>query len=1090
MRKLLLIISLFLLASLLQDALAQSRKISGRVISSQDNKPLPGVSVFVKGTPIGTVTNGEGNFELNIPSTAKTVSFAFLSMKPVELPASSENFNVVMDPDVIGVNQVVVTALGISREKKSLGYATQNISGESISQIKNDNFINNLSGKVSGVQIRVNGNMGGSTNAIIRGSSSLTGNNQALFVVDGIPINNTNNNNKDQLNGRSGYDFGNAAADINPNDIESVNVLKGAAATALYGSRAANGVILITTKKGLAATASTKKFEVNVNSNLTVGIIDKSTFPNYQKNYGAGYGPFYGPSNDSRLDSIDIDGDGKLDLVTPLTEDASMGEKFDPKLLVYQWDSFDPASPNYKKKTPWVNSPNGPITFFNNSVSYTNSFDISRGDQFSSFRLGYTNLNATDIMPNSSLIKNNLDFTGSIKVVDKLKVTSSINYINTKGQGRNSTGYSDNIMSNFRQWWQTNVDVSMMKYLYEKTGRNATWNRTAYDDPSPIYWDNLYWTRYKNYETDARNRVIGYVQSDWDIMKDLSIMGRTSVDTYTELNEERRAVGSTSSEFGVGAGPFGSTRKEATSGYARFDRTFMEVNYDLLAKYRKDLTKDINMTALLGSNVRRTTVDQTYASTTGGLIVPDLYSLGNSVSPIGLEELATKVVVNGVFGNISLGYKNYLYFDATLRRDVSSTLPISNDTYYYPSVSGSFLFSEILQQQWLQLGKIRLNYAEVGNDAPFASLHNAYAQATSFNGNALFALPRTNNNPDLKPERTRNIEAGLEMTMFEQRIGFDAALYKKNSIDQIIPVSVSYTTGYSTKYINSGEIENKGVELSLFGTPVKTKNLSWDITINWTKNVNKVISLAPGVENLQLGSLQGGVTINARVGQPYGTIQGTDYIYLNGQRVVDSNGYYEKTDRSDIVLGHVTPDWTSGINNRIRYKDWTFSFLVDWQKGGSIFSLDRYYGEAGGLYSNTDYKNDLGNPVRNDLSDGGGVILEGVQEDGTKNTIRVPVNDYSVFGYTGHPNSEFVYDASYVKLREVVLSYSLPAKWLQKTFIYAASISIVGSNLWIIYKNIPDADPEASQSSGNIQGWQSGTLPSIRKIGASINLKF
>ncbi|GET26724.1 SusC/RagA family TonB-linked outer membrane protein [Prolixibacter sp. NT017] len=1066
----------------LQVVFAQTREISGLVTSSEDGSSIPGASVVVKGTTLGTITDMDGKFTLKVPENAAALTVTFVGMKSQEIPLTSQStYTIKLEPENVAVDEVVVTALGISREKKSLGYAVQKVSGDDLSTVKTDNFANLLSGRAAGVQIKANGNMGGSTNVVIRGNASLTGNNQALFVVDGIPINNSTTNNSGQQTGRNGYDYGNAASDINPDDIASISVLKGAAATALYGSRAANGVIMITTKSGKK---NKKGVGVSISSNLTVGTIDKTTFPKYQHNYGAGYGPYYSGGKYPGLSEADINGDGTPDLVVPTTEDASMGTKFDPSLMVYQYDAFVPESPNYGKATPWVAAKNGPDTFFNTALTKSNSIDISGGGDKSTFRLGYTNFDQTGIMPNSELKKNNFNFNATYNILDNLKVTAMANYINTQGKGRNSTGYSDNILTSFRQWFEVNVDIKEQERLFKETGQNITWNRHSPTSGTPEYWDNPYWVRFKNYEKDKRNRLIGYTKLDWTATDWMTLTGRVSVDTYDELQEERKAVGSVAGEFGVG-------RPDVTSGYSRLNRSFIETNIDLMANFNKNLTEKLNLTGLLGMNIRKTKIDQVYASTNGGLAVPDVYALSNSTSPmLPPDELYSIVQVNGVFAQASLGYDNLLFLDAAIRRDQSSTLPINNNAYYYPSVSGSFIFSNLVQNDWLSLGKVRLNYAEVGNSAPFASIRDTYVQNSPFNGNPMVTVPNTKNNENLKPEKTNSLEAGLEMNFWNNRLGFDIAYYDNRSVDQIMPVAISLATGYSRKYVNAGEVQNKGIELQLNASPVVTNKFRWDINVNWSKNDNKVISLAEGVDNLQIAALQGGVTINARVGEPYGTIQGTDFVYKDGQPVVGSNGYYEKTSTSDIVIGNVNPDWTGGVSNTLTYSNFALSFLVDVQQGGSVFSLDQWYGMATGLYAETDFTNDLGNPVRNTIANGGGLVLPGVKEDGTPNDIRVPGNDYRVFGYSKNPNSKFVYDASYVKLRSASLTYNLPKTLLNNTFITGASLSVVGSNLWIIHKNLPHADPEAGQGAGNIQGWQSGVMPTTRNIGFSVKVQF
>ncbi|MBN2174965.1 MAG: SusC/RagA family TonB-linked outer membrane protein [Bacteroidales bacterium] len=1093
---------------------AQNREITGAVTSSDDGQPIPGVQVLVKGTTTGTVTDLDGKYSIDAPASATTLIFRFVGMATKEVEIGTQSvIDVVMEPDILNLEGVVVTALGISREKKSLGYATQELTGDEINQVKTDNFINTLSGKAAGVQVKNSGNLGGSSNILIRGSSSITGNNQALIVVDGVPINNDIVNSRDQVRGRAGYDFGNAGADVNPADIESMNILKGAAATALYGSRAANGVIIITTKKGEKTMAKKRVYGVSISSNVTTGFIDKTTFPKYQQNYGAGYGPYYGDVPYAGFEYFaDVNGDGETDYTVPTYEDASFGQKFDPNLMVYQYDAMYPESPNYRKATPWVApGDNGPISFFETPWSFTNSVDVTSGTDVSSFRLSFTNQDQTGIMPNSRFQKNSVLFNGSYDITKDVTVSASVNYINNKGKGRNPTGYSDNIMSSFRQWSQMNVDYQQQKELYDATGRNITWNPVgAYIDENgdtqfdvaPAYWDNPYFQRFESYETDDRDRLIGYIQADWQINDFLSVMGRYSTDTYSYIQEERKAVGSAAGEFGVGTT---AGRSDVTSGYSKLSRNFRENNMDVMLKFNKNLTEDWNLNALIGTNIRRSTLDQVFASTDGGLIVPGLYSLGNSVNPmLAPEETYNKIGVNGIYASASIGYKNLVYIDGTIRRDQSSTLPEDNNDYYYPSISGSFLFSNLVETNWLSFGKARVNYAQVGNDAPWGSILDTYDGNPVFGGTPLYSVPNTKNNPDLKPENTTSIEAGLEMYFLNKRLGFDFAWYKINTVDQIIPVAVSYATGYSTKYVNAGEMQNTGVELTLFGSPVATNDFKWDITLNWAKNTNEVVSLAEGVENLQLASLQSGLTINARVGEPYGTIQGTDYIYDDaGNKVVAENGYYLRTTTSDVILGNINPDWTGGIKNSFSYKNWALSFLIDWQQGGSVFSLDMYYGLGTGLYEETDYINDLGNPVRNSLDDGGGLILDGVTGDVTynpdgsytvtntaPNTTRVAGDDYRVFGWSRNPNSRFVYDATYIKLREVVITYKLPEKVIENSFLNGVSFSLVGSNLWIISKDLPHADPEASQGAGNVQGWQSGVMPTTRNVGFTVNLNF
>ena len=1106
MKKIMLLLAFFAIG--LQVLMAQTKEISGTVTSAENGETIPGVAVSVKGTTLGTITDMNGTYTIRVPQEAQNLVFTFVGMGTQEVPIGNQTrINVAMTSELIAVDEVVVTALGITRDKKSLGYSVQAVSGEDINNVKNDNFVTSLSGRVSGIQVKNNTNFGGSTNVVIRGSTSLTGNNQALFVVDGVAIDNSNTNNIGQLEGRNGFDYGNAAADINPNDIESISVLKGAAASALYGSRATNGVILITTKKGKATVG--KAPTVRLSSNITISNIDKSTFPKYQWEYGAGYGKDYysDPEEDGSLYPgfeyyADVDGDGVTDYTVPYYEDASRGQKFDPAVSVFQWDALYPDSPNYLQATPWVRGANGPESFFKTGVGTSNNIEIAGGNDQTTYRFSYTYFDQNGVMPNSHLTRNNANFNGSHKIIDNLKATTSVNFVNTEGKGRPSTGYSDNIMSSFRQWYQTNVDIGLQKSLYESTGDNITWNPAAYDNLAPAYWDNPYWSRYQNYEQDSRDRFIGYAQIDWDIITDLKAMGRFSIDTYNELQEERKAIGSSAGEFGV-------NRPDVTSGYSRFTREYRETNLDFMLNYHKAFSEQFDMTAILGTNIRRTRAESFYASTNNGLSVPGIYALANTKDPMLLpEETLTQVGVNGIFGSISLGFNSTYFLDATLRRDQSSTLPEKHNSYYYPSVSASMIFSNLVTADWLSMGKLRLNFAEVGSSAPALSLIDTYTQIQSFAGTALTTLPNTKQNADLKPERQRALEAGLEMNFLKNRLGFDLALYKNNTFDQLMPVSVSYATRFEAKWVNAGEIENTGIELSLLGTPVKIDDFRWDVRVNWAKNQNKVIELYTDmagneVTNLLLGGLQGGVSINATVGQPYGTILGSDFQYHeNGGRLISpTTGRYLISPTNDVVIGDINPDWTGGISNAFKYKNLTLSFLVDIQQGGDIFSLDLWYGLGTGLYEETVGLNDLGNPKRDPIvgrddtnktyaPNSGGTLNKGVLADGSENWVRVNEENYGAQGWAVDPNARYVYDASYVKLREVSLSFGLPTNLISKLYISNASIALVASNVWIISKNLPHADPEASQSSGNIQGWQSGVMPTNRNFGFTLNLQF
>nr|MBA3706943.1 TonB-dependent receptor [Bacteroidota bacterium] len=678
----------------------------------------------------------------------------------------------------------------------------------------------------------------------------------------------------------------------------------------------------------------------------------------------------------------------------------------------------------------------------------------------------------------------NVGFNGGIDLTDKFNVGVAANYVSTSCVGRNETGYNNNIMSMFRQWWETNVNVADMEEIYNDTKKNYGWNPASSSDPAvPIFWDNPYFQRFESFESDKRDRLYGNVTLNYKVNNIISILGRAAVDQYGYVQEERVAMGSVPKRFGIGGA-------DAGSGYSRLNKNFRETNFDLMVNLKKDLNEKFSLTGLLGTNIRRTYSNTIFASTNGGLVIPKFYSISNSKEvPNASVESEEAIGVNGFFGSGSLGYKHFLYLDVTARQDYSSTLPASKNHFFYPGISASFVFSEKLKNlTWLDFGKVRVNYAKVGNDAPFASVSNTYTKPISFGSTPLFSLPITRNNPELEAELSSTAEAGLEMIFFKKRLGFDFTVYNKKTEKQIVPVTVSTATGYSSKFVNAGVIQNRGIEISLYGTPVQRKKFSWTVQVNFGKNKNKVLELYEGVKNLQISSFQGGVTLNATLDESYGSLKGTDYVYLNGQKVVGADGYYKKTTTTDNVIGNINPDFNMGITNTFTYKNWAMSFLVDMQKGGDIFSLDLYYGLATGLYEETAGNNDLGNPVRNTLAQGGGVILDGVTADGKTNTKRVAGDDYRLNGYAKNPDKAFIYDASYVKLREVVISYRIPFK--SESFFSNASIGIVGNNLWIIFKNLPYADPETGLSSGNVQGYQTGVLPTTRNFGLNLKLQF
>jgi TonB-linked SusC/RagA family outer membrane protein len=1077
-------------------AYAQDRAITGKV-TADDGSVLPGVNISLKGTNRGTTTDSEGAYSITAASGA-TLVFSFIGFQTQEAVIGSlTTINITLKNDVSQLQEVVVTALGQQRKRNELVYAAQQVTAEQITQTRGANVMNSLAGKVAGLDIKTNNNMGGSTNVIIRGYKSITGNNQALWVIDGVPVSNATNNTQDQQTGRAGADYGNAASDINPDNIASINVLKGAAATALYGSRASNGVILITTKQGRK-----NSFDVTVNSGVTWGKIDKTTFVKYQKEYGAGYG------GDGAADQFyrgDL-GSGEGDIAV-FDADASFGAKFDPSRMVYQWDAIDPFSPNFGKMRPWVAAQNGPDKFYETAVNSNQSINISGGGDNSTFKVGYTRSDEKGVLPNSKLDKNLFNFSASFDLSKKLTISANANYSQIKGLGRYGTGYDGkNPNQQFRQWFQTNVDLIEQKDAYFRNNQNVTWNwadpTAPYEENGPIYSENPYFSRYQNYSNDSRDNFFGYTQAVYKIAPWVDFTGRFAYNGTNDMQEERIAFGSSD-----------------PAQYKRFNRSFHETNLDLIFNFRKSITKDIYFSGLLGGNMRRSKEESIRAQTNGGMVVPNLYSLLNSINPIEAPtEVYKRIGVDGLYGQASFSYKELVNLDLTARQDKSTTLPKGNNTYFYPAIGANFNFSnlEALKTNWLTMGKISANYAEVGNDAPWGSILDVYDKPTGIGSIPYFTLRNTKNNPNLKPERTKNLEFGLETAFLDDRVGLNVTYYRSNTLDQVLPVRISAATGYSFRYVNSGEVENKGLEISAYVTPVRTGDFSWTVNVNFARNRNKVLSLyGEGdnkVTNVEIAAPQGGVTLNAAEGQPFGIIRGSDYQYhANGQRIVKSNGIYAATATSDIIIGNPNPDWIGGISNTFKYKTLSLNFLLDIRHGGDVWSLDQWYGEGTGMYPITAGVNELGNPKRdpayaydedgkrlNLLPNPGGVLFPGVKADGTPNDVRaenVDGNGATAYGYPGNPpRAMYIYDGSYIKLREVALTFGLPQSFVSKLRAFKAiDLSLIGRNLWIIHKNMEYSDPEEGLSSGvssGAGGYQSGAYPAVRSYGFNVKFRF
>jgi len=1090
MRKFTALIVLFLLCGA-QLVFAQ-RTITGTVTHADNGDVIPGATIRVQGTTLGTVTDLDGKYEVTAPDDATTLIFSFVGMVTKEVAIEGTVINVALDADMMDIQGVVVTALGISREKKALGYAVQNVDGESLTKARAGNPLSQLSGKVAGVQISgSSGNMGGSNRILIRGANSVTGENQPLFVIDGVPMDNSNFNGNDVARGGGGIDYGNMANDINPDDIESMSILKGPTAAALYGSRGANGVIMITTKKG---PKGKKGIGVSVNSGVafeTVGLL-----PSYQRQYGGGYGPF-----------SEVEIDGKVRLVPGYAIDESWGPKYDGQSVVQWFDLFDweeagkPAGG--LTESTWEASANDVDAFFETGVSWTNNVAVTGANDDGSFRLSYTNVTSDGYMPNSSMDKNSVNFSGTQNFGDRLHASAVVNYIRTDALGRAYTGYDDNnVMQKFTQWGQRQLDMERLSNYVSPDGTQRVWNRKSWDDPRPEYSNNPYWTTNRNYTTDSRDRVFGNMSAVYDITDFLKVKGTVYTDFYTFRNQVRRSIGS-----------------QETPYYEEGLRQFQENNYEALLMFDKQLNEDFSLKINAGGNIRKTNYFRNIGNTSGGLVLPNQYTLGNSVDPVVVDDYNDSKEVHSLFGSASLGWKYMLYLDLTARTDWSSTLPSTEWRYFYPSVTGTFVFSELAaleDAEWLSFGKIRAGYAEAGNDTDPYNLYETYTNySPNFNGVPRYSVPNQLPNANLKSETTQNWEIGTEMSFLDNRLGIDFTYYNMLTYDLITELDITAATGYTSKWINAGEMSNKGIELMLSGTPVRNKNFEWNIALNYSRNRNELLSLYEDIENYRLINGPFKVTVNASVNQPYGVLMGSDYVYdAAGNKVVGTNGRWQKTASTNEVLGSVMPNYNMGIINNFKIFGADLGIVIDIQDGGSYFSTSYMWGMYSGMLEESvwydDYESMDVAPADPDAQDirVDGVILNGVYgywDDATEsvvytdadgNVVDSPVaNETSISAarwcadFYSKPDAQEVFDASYIKLRELTLGYTLPKKITGP--INNLRIAAYGRNLMIWGLDNRHFDPESAiTSSGNIQGIEGAALPSMRNFGINLSFNF
>lgn len=988
---------------------------------------IPGVSIVEKGTSNGTITNVDGTYTLRISSSDAVLIFSFVGMKTMEESLNGRStVDVILETEQIGLDEVVVTALGISKEKKALGYAVTEVGSDEISLVKDHNPVNSLAGKVAGVVItQGTGGPGSGSRVIIRGNNSISGNNQPLIVVDGIPIDDSGAN-----SGGSVYNSrisGGGITDINPDDIESISVLKGPNAAALYGSRAGNGVLLITTKKGSRG----RGLGITVNSNITFDT--PMVLPDYQNEYGQGsQGNVPGNVTDLKSSS------------------GSWGAKLDGSQQMYYTG----------QERPYVAYPDNVSDFFRTAGKYVNSIALDGGGENYSLRFSYTNNFTEAMLPNSDLTSHNFSLRGVADLSDKLSIDAKTTYFTQELNNQGTQG-SEGILA-YVLTMPRSVDVNDLK-TYQIPEESL--NSISYS----ALGANPYWILYHDVYLNTRERFLGFSKVTYEFTDWLSAFARVGTDVSFIKTESVNQPG----------------HHFYSSGRLTFSNSrYSETNADFLIMIDKDITEDFNISANIGGN-------HSYRSGEGMSIygenfkIPTRATVANTITQIPSYSPLSKHIINSLYAQLSFAYRNFLYLDVTGRNDWSSTLAEGNRSYFYPSVTGSFLVNQLIDPDALtfNLLKVRAGWANVGNDTGPYQLYPYYNLASDgYLGLTQLSRPSVKFNPDLKPENIASLELGLEASMFDNRLFFDFSWYNITTTDQIFDVPVPASTGYSTFRENIGEMSNKGVELLLGGIPVTRNGFSWQVSANFSKNENKLVELTEDLDSHVFNSTNSGnLNLQATVGGGYGDLYGTTWRTNDaGQIVVDANGRPQASTEK-VYLGNSQPDWIAGLTNTFTYKNVSLRFLIDARIGGQIFSQTNAALMGAGVSEETlAYRED-------------GILVDGVvlQEDETyaPNTTTISAQDY--WGAISGIASEHVFDQTNIRMREFVLSYKLPSSLLGNSFIKSVDLGLVGRNLFFIYKEIDHVDPEASLGTGNNgQGILSYNLPTARSLGFNINVKF
>ncbi|NSL90087.1 SusC/RagA family TonB-linked outer membrane protein [Chitinophaga sp. Mgbs1] len=1051
-----------LLSALLwiQQSYAQEIRVGGVVTSRQDAQRIPGAVIRIKGTSQGTQADADGKYTISA-HTGDTLQVSFIGFQTALVPVSQHHIiNISLENTDSKLQEVVVTALGISKEKKSLGYAVQELKSKDIAEARETNLVNALSGKIAGVQVtNSQGNLG-SSRIVIRGETSIAGNNQPLFILDGIPVDNS------QLGIGTGRDFANAISDVNPDDIASISVLKGPNAAALYGSRAANGVILIKTKTGKDTKGG---IGVTVNSNATFESL--LVLPDFQNVYGQGAG--------GQFSYKDGKGGGLND-----GTDESWGPKMDGRLI--------PQFFSNGEAVPFVPHPNNVKDFYVTGYTLNNGLAVGGTTDKIDYRFSYNNTRQSGILPNTGITRNTFTASNIFRITPKLTLSTYADYIRTAADNLPGVdGRRGNSVTLQFIWFGRQVDVARLKNYKNPDGTDYNWNHSYYSNP--------YWIQNENTVGQLRNRFFGNARLSYEILDWLSANLRIGTDYYQDRRKYKVA-------YYTNGTPFGS--------YTEDNYAVGETNGEFTLNAKRKLGRDFNLDVLAGGNIRTNQFEQNYQQAPK-LAVKDVYTLNNSRDPLISTSYFSKQKVYSAFGSAQLSYHNYAFVNVTARNDWSSTLPAGNNSYFYPSVNASLVVSDALhiQSKALSLLKVRGGWAQVGKDTDPYQLISTYPFNQPFGSYPLQTVSDKFLKKDLKPEITTSTEVGLEAGFLDNRLRLDVTWYNSNSRNQILLADVSPTTGYLKKLLNAGEINNRGIEVMLGLTPVTTRSgFRWDVNVNFARNVSKVIELdKEGFLNDYVLGSSGNIQVLASKGKRYGALYGKAFARDAQNRIIVNDDGTPAIGPDKKVLGYFTPNWTGGINNSFSFKGFSLSFLIDTKQGGSIWSGTNYTGiytgvlaaslpgrdaDLGGLPYYYDGQKNVQLPDHNTAAPGGaavhhdGMIFDGYTADGKKNTRILSAEDYYKSVYNSSVNESSVYDASFIKLREVKLGYSLPQSWVHRLKLQSVNVALVARNLGYLQKHVPNIDPETAFNTGNGQGLETLQIPTTRSIGFNLNVSF